>query len=156
MGEKRFVEGDRVRVSADFFWARGANGIISKPPGEVTTISGTWDGELTRQEISALGTNTVYWVWFDEPHWSAQASGQLGVRRERNAPEIGRAAVLLDKLDGVGGNSPGCFQLSDDPRRNLATALVSELHDGANRQVTSQLHGRSVLVEIGGARGHGK
>ena len=85
-----------------------------------------------------------------------QASGQLGVRRERNAPEIGRAAVLLDKLDGVGGNSPGCFQLSDDPRRNLATALVSELHDGANRQVTSQLHGRSVLVEIGGARGHGK
>jgi len=35
---------------------------------------------------------------------------QLGVRRERNAPEIGYAAVLLDKLDGVGGNSLGRFQ----------------------------------------------
>ena len=88
--------------------------------------------------------------------WSAQASGQLGVRWERNAPEIGYAGVLLDKLDGVGGNSLGRFQLSDDPRRSLATALVSQLHDGAHRKVTSELDGRSVLVETGGASGHGE
>jgi hypothetical protein len=36
--------------------------------------------------------------------------------------------------------------LSDDPRRNLATIVVSQLHHGANRQITSQLHSRSVCT----------
>jgi small-conductance mechanosensitive channel len=75
MGEKKFSAGDRVRVSDDFFWARGASGMISRPPDEVTAISGMWNGELTRQEISALGTNTVYWVWFDEPQYDAEGDG---------------------------------------------------------------------------------
>jgi len=26
---------------------------------------------LTREGVSALGTNTVYWVWFDEPEFDA-------------------------------------------------------------------------------------
>ena len=75
MREKKFAVGDRVRVSADFFWARGASGVISKPPDEVTAISGSWDGELTRREISALGTNIVYWVWFDEPQYDTDGDG---------------------------------------------------------------------------------
>jgi len=58
----RFAEKDRVRVSEDFFWARGATGTISEPPPEVLTISGSWDTNLTRQEVSALGEHTVYWV----------------------------------------------------------------------------------------------
>lgn len=28
-----------------------------------------------RQEVSALGTNTVYWVWFDEPQFDANGDG---------------------------------------------------------------------------------
>ena len=60
-----FSSGDRVRVSDEFFWAKGATGTISAPPDAVATLSGLWDANLTRQ-VSALGTHTVYWVWFDE------------------------------------------------------------------------------------------
>jgi hypothetical protein len=68
----RLSAGDRVRVSDEFFWAKGATGTISVPPNEVTAISGKWHGALTRREVSALGTNTVYWVWFDEPQYDAE------------------------------------------------------------------------------------
>jgi hypothetical protein len=64
-----------VRVSNGFFWARGASGRVSMPPAEVTAISGMWDGELTQEETSALGTNIVYWVWFDEPQYDADGGG---------------------------------------------------------------------------------
>src|SRR6202044_4049455 len=103
------------------------------------------DGMLCAAKLSTWTPPTLSETrYLRSQHWSAQASGQLAVRRERNAPEIGSAAVLLDKRDGVGGTSPGRFQLRNDPRRNLATILVSQLHDGASRKVTSQLHSRSV------------
>jgi len=70
-----FAKGDRIQVSDNFFWARGAIGTISSPPAQVTEISGSWNGGLTRQENSALGTNTVYWVWFDEPQYDAEGDG---------------------------------------------------------------------------------
>ncbi len=71
-----FLAGDRVNVSADFFWARGAVGTIAKAPSEITMLSGPWDnGGLTRQEQSSLGENTVYWVWFDEPQADADGDG---------------------------------------------------------------------------------
>ena len=72
----KFVEGDRVVVSGDFFWATGATGTVARAPSEVTSLSGPWDnGGLTRQEVSALGENTVYWVWFDEPQVDADGDG---------------------------------------------------------------------------------
>jgi hypothetical protein len=40
--------------------------------------SGLWDANLTRQEVSALGTHTVYWVWFDEPQFDADGDGPYG------------------------------------------------------------------------------
>jgi hypothetical protein len=67
--------GDKVRISQDFFWAKGATGWIAAPPSAVTALSGPWEGGLTRQEVSALGTNTVYWVWFDEPQYDADGDG---------------------------------------------------------------------------------
>jgi hypothetical protein len=70
-----FSAGDRVRVSDDFFWAKGAVGTIAAPADAVTSIGGEWDGGLIRQEVSALGTNTVYWVWFDEPQHDADGDG---------------------------------------------------------------------------------
>jgi hypothetical protein len=42
--EDHFAAGDRVQVSADFFWAKGATGTISLPPSEVTAVSGAWRG----------------------------------------------------------------------------------------------------------------
>jgi hypothetical protein len=55
--------GDRIQVSDEFFWAKGATGRIAAPPDAVTALSGPWDDGLTRRENSSLGTNTVYWVW---------------------------------------------------------------------------------------------
>jgi hypothetical protein len=63
---KDFSSGARVLVSTDYYWAKGATGTISEPPPQVTAIGGPWNG-LTRQETTALGPRTVYWVWFDEP-----------------------------------------------------------------------------------------
>jgi hypothetical protein len=71
----RFSAGDRIRVSDDFFWAKAATGTISSPSDAVIAISGPWDEGLTRQERSALGTNTVYWVRFDEPQPDADGGG---------------------------------------------------------------------------------
>lgn len=73
--DRSFIEGDRVQISGEFFWAKEATGTISSPPSEVTVISGPWDGGLSRLEKSALGTNRVYWVWFDEPQYDADGDG---------------------------------------------------------------------------------
>jgi len=71
----KFSSGDHIQIVDEFFWANGATGVISTPPCEITAISGPWDGGLTQQEESALGTNTVYWVWFDEPQYDADGDG---------------------------------------------------------------------------------
>ena len=71
----RFAKSDRVQVSQEFFWAKGARGVVSAPPPEVVSLSGPWDDDLTRQEVSALGENMVYWVWFDEPQRDADGDG---------------------------------------------------------------------------------
>ncbi|MEG9434382.1 hypothetical protein [Terriglobus sp. ADX1] len=70
-----FAPNDRVIVSPDFFWAKGALGTVNFPPSEVIAISGEWPDGLTHQEHSALGEHTVYWVWFDEPQFDADHDG---------------------------------------------------------------------------------
>lgn len=71
----KFAAGDRVRVSENFVWAKGATGKIATPPDEVTQRTGAWESGLTWQEMSDLGTNTVYWVWFDVPQFAAEDDG---------------------------------------------------------------------------------
>jgi len=70
-----FSIGDRVFISPEFFWAKGAIGTIAEPPPQVTALSGTWDRGLTRKQHSALGEATVDWVWFDEPQRDADGDG---------------------------------------------------------------------------------
>jgi hypothetical protein len=71
----KFSVNDRVHISEEFFWAKGATGTITEPPPEVVAISGPWDNNLTRQERSELGLRTVYWVWFDVPQLDADGDG---------------------------------------------------------------------------------
>jgi hypothetical protein len=71
----KFFAGNKVRVSQDFFWAKGAVGTISEPLDAVVVVVGRWDGNLTRQESSALGSQTVYWGLFDEPQLDAEGDG---------------------------------------------------------------------------------
>ena len=73
--QNSFNAGDRVRVSNDFLWAKGATGRISAPPDEVLKVSGPWDADLRWQERSEHGTNTVYWLWFDEPQYDPAGDG---------------------------------------------------------------------------------
>jgi hypothetical protein len=71
---KHFAIGDRISISDDFFWAKGALGTVGEPPAEVISIGGRWDG-ITRVERSALGENIVYWINFDEPQFDADGDG---------------------------------------------------------------------------------
>ena len=71
----KFFNGCRVRISADFQWAKSATGTVSLPPPQVIALGGPWPGGLTKQEVSALGTHTVYWVSFDEPQFDADGDG---------------------------------------------------------------------------------
>jgi hypothetical protein len=57
------------------FGQKARRGGSRHPPDAVTALSGPWDDGLTRQENSSLGTNTVYWVWFDEPQLDADGDG---------------------------------------------------------------------------------
>ncbi len=70
-----YKKGDRVSISSDFSWAKGATGTIDEPPSEVVKLVGDWDNGLTRQERSALGEHTVYWIWFDESQYDAEGHG---------------------------------------------------------------------------------
>jgi hypothetical protein len=88
----KFSAKDRIRVSDDFFWAKGATGTISEPPSQVVALSGPWDGNLTQQEKSSLGVNTVYWVWFDEPQLDADGDGPY--QRGTNLGERNRLPVV--------------------------------------------------------------
>jgi hypothetical protein len=71
----KFSVNDRVRISEEFFWAKGATGTITEPPPEVVVLSGPWDSNLTRQERTALGVRKIYWVWFDVPQLDADGDG---------------------------------------------------------------------------------
>jgi hypothetical protein len=89
----KFSPGDRGVVSPDFFWAKGATGTVSRPPVEVTTISGPWERDLIRTERSAFGEATVYWVWFDEPRPDADGDGPY-----RGGSIHENAMTLIDKI----------------------------------------------------------
>jgi hypothetical protein len=93
--KNKFSAGDKVSISKDFHWAKGATGTIAQPPDAVTAIGGRWDGGLTKSVSTARGPVTVYWVWFDEPQRDADGDGPY------SGGEIWESALTLrsSKLD---------------------------------------------------------
>src|SRR5260370_42227675 len=69
-----FSPNDRVRVSTEHHWARGASATICAPPLSVVSVAEGWTG-LTRTVESLRGPLTFYWVQFDEPQRDADGDG---------------------------------------------------------------------------------
>jgi hypothetical protein len=66
--------GDRVRISLDHGWARGATGVVKEPPPAVARFGAPWDG-LRRYEERPSGRTIFYWIRFDEPQKDAAGDG---------------------------------------------------------------------------------
>lgn len=66
--------GDRVRVSLDHGWARGATGVVKEPPAAVARFGAPWDG-LRRYEERPSGRVMFYWIRFDEPQKDTRGDG---------------------------------------------------------------------------------
>lgn len=69
--------GDRVRVSLDHEWARGALGVVKEPPPAVAKFGAPWEG-LRRYEDPPSGRLVFYWIEFDEPQTGPGGDGPLG------------------------------------------------------------------------------
>jgi hypothetical protein len=79
---------------------------------------------------------------------SPEKSGLVS-RGERDAPKFPGILILLDKLDGVGGHPVSCEQLRNHPRRNLDAAVVLHGNQRTDLQVSIQLHGGPIFVQVG-------
>lgn len=69
-----FSVNDRVRVSLDYHWARGAEATICSPPDYISSLAPGWNA-LTRTIQGATGLLTFYWIRFDEPQRDADGDG---------------------------------------------------------------------------------
>jgi len=72
--DKEFVTGDRVRISEQYHWARGATGTIAMPPEAVVSMGNGWQGPW--RIVEALrGPLRFYWVEFDKPQRDTDGDG---------------------------------------------------------------------------------
>jgi hypothetical protein len=75
---------------------------------------------------------------------------------ERDSPKIIGPIVLFEKFYSVRGDSLKNSQLRDHTGRHLSTTLISYNDSRPNRQLTIQLDGSSMPVQVGGFGGHRK
>jgi hypothetical protein len=73
-GSREFQLGERVRISQDHHWARGANATVIEPPEQMRRVYGDWS-EVHREVPSLEGTIRCYWVRFDEAYRDADGHG---------------------------------------------------------------------------------
>src|SRR5579864_9638007 len=74
--------------------------------------------------------------------------------RKRDSPEIISLVVLFEKFDSVSGDSLKNSQLRDHTGRHLSTTFISYDDSRPNRQLTIQLDGSSMSVQVGSSGGH--
>ncbi|MDB4906233.1 MAG: hypothetical protein JWO05_1017 [Gemmatimonadetes bacterium] len=73
----RFSLGARVRIEDPRFpkfWANGAQGTISAPPGAVIDLAGGWTGHV-RMVNTVAGLQPYYWVVLDEARIDGDGDG---------------------------------------------------------------------------------
>jgi hypothetical protein len=69
--------GDRIRVSENYHWAKGALGIISDPPDfakQLADNDSVWHG-IRHLVKGSHGVIEFVWVWFDEPQIDSDGDG---------------------------------------------------------------------------------
>jgi hypothetical protein len=73
----RFKPGDRVKISKDYAWARGAAATIDYPPEfarKLVEDESPWF-ECHRYIKGVNRLIEMYWVWFDQPQFDADGDG---------------------------------------------------------------------------------
>lgn len=70
---KHFSEGDRVRISESYHWAKNALGTVKKPKSN-EWLEG-YEKACSREVKSLRGMITFYWIEFDEPQTDADGNG---------------------------------------------------------------------------------
>lgn len=74
----KFEIGDKVRISDEYHWARGATGSVEPPPESAKALAADggepWDG-WHRFVIGVQGGIEFFWVVFDEPQIDADGDG---------------------------------------------------------------------------------
>lgn len=68
--------GERVNISLDHGWARGATGVVAKPPEAVARYGPPWEG-VRRYEGSGPARRIFYWIRFDEPQTEPGTGGRV-------------------------------------------------------------------------------
>lgn len=73
-GSREFQLGDRVRISEEHHWAKGATGTVSEPNEQMRRVYRDWQ-EVCREVRSLAGTIRCYWIKFDSAHLDADGHG---------------------------------------------------------------------------------
>ena len=74
----KFTVGDRIRISTEYHWARGATGTIESPPEPAKALAADggepWVGHH-RFVKGVRGPIEFFWVMFDEPQRDGDGDG---------------------------------------------------------------------------------
>ncbi len=96
----------------------------------------------------------AYRAWTAARH--IRGLGVWGVRREDNSPESFRPFALLDKFDGVPGNTLQARQLRNYAGWQRGALLIAYGDERAHQKLTTELNGGAVLVQFRGLGWHRK
>lgn len=69
-----FSIGDRVRITDQNHWAKGALGTVTDPPELARCVGPGWN-EHTRTMVEDGAELTMYWVQFDSPQHDPEGDG---------------------------------------------------------------------------------
>ncbi|MBX3244255.1 MAG: hypothetical protein KF685_07340 [Acidobacteria bacterium] len=60
--EGRFLLGEKVKISLNHHWAKGATGVIAVPPDAVNEMFEDWNDGFYREVKTTCGEKRFYWI----------------------------------------------------------------------------------------------